>query len=103
MTSNHHGLPITECAFLSRALKHRAGGISTALRSIPVAAAPPRFLGPRFRGGNEGRARRNRKNAEGPIWRRALSSSSRRKPGHRDHRDLDGNHEDIEPPLTTLQ
>jgi len=84
--------------FLSRAPKHRAGGISTALRSIPVTAAPSRLLGPRFRGGNEGRARRNRKNAEGPIWRRTLSSSSQRTPGPRDHRALDGNQEDIEPP-----
>src|SRR5690625_2668459 len=84
--------------FLSRALKHRAGGISTALRSIPVTAAPSRLLGPRFRGGNEGRARRNRKNAEGPIWRRTLSSSSQRTPGPRDHRALDGNQKGIEPP-----
>src|SRR5690625_4058535 len=34
----------------------------------------------------------------GPIWRRALSSSSQRTPGPRDHRALDGNQKGIEPP-----
>src|SRR5690625_1464714 len=33
-----------------------------------------------------------------PIWRRALSSSSRRTPGSRGHGTLDGNQKDIEPP-----
>src|SRR5690625_3508192 len=96
--SNRHGLRSTEGAGFSRAPKHRAGGISTALRSIPVAAAPLRLLGPRFRGGNDPTGRTSQLNAEGPIWRRTLSSSSQRTPGPRDHRALDGNQEDIEPP-----
>src|SRR5690625_3033395 len=96
--SNHHSLRGTEGTGLERTSDQQGRGVDTALRSIPVAAAPLRLLGPRFRGGNEGRARRNRKNAEGPIWRRTLSSSSQRTPGPRDHRALDGNQEDIEPP-----
>src|SRR5690625_1217232 len=84
--------------FLSRALKHRAGGISTALRSIPVTAAPSRLLGPRFRGGNEGRARRNRNRAEGGKGRRTLSASYKRTAGSRHHRALDGIDEGTDPP-----
>src|SRR5690625_5798339 len=45
----------------------------------PVGVAPPRFLGPRFCGGNEGRARRNRKSAEGQSG----GELSHRLPGER--------------------
>src|SRR5690625_5096280 len=48
-----------------------------------------------------GKRRESAEQAEkrgGPNWRRALSSSSRRTPGSKDHRALDGNQEGIEPP-----
>src|SRR5690625_5676617 len=51
-----------------------------------VAAAPLRLLGPRFRGGNE------RGQHGGGLF-----SFSRRTPGSRDRRALDGNQKDIEP------
>jgi len=71
-----------------------------------VTAAPPRLLGPRFRGGNErGGGEKRRKSMEEPekrervlIWRRFISSFSRRRPGPRDHRALDGSQKDIKPP-----
>gem|GEM_PF-5355249 len=58
-----------------------------------MAAAPSWLLGPRFRGGNEGERR-----AHSNSMRRSLSSFSRRTPGSRDHRALDGDQKDIKPP-----
>ena len=52
-----------------------------------MTAASSRFLGPRFRGGNE-RGQRGG----------GLFSFSRRTPGPRDHGALNGNQKDIEPP-----
>jgi len=68
-----------------------------------MTATPPRLLGPRFRGGNErGGGEKRRKSTEEPekrekvlIWRRFISSFSRRTPGPRDHRALGGNQKDI--------
>src|SRR5690625_5445801 len=68
------------CCF-SREPEHRAGGISTALRYVAAAAAPPRPLGPRF----------------------PTPSFSRRTPRPRDHRALAGGPKDIGPPRTLRQ
>src|SRR5690625_3065 len=78
-----------------------------------VAAAPPRLLGPRFRGGNEWGMNPSIVPVEGPLRSGPASgcgttaapgpslshpSFSRRTPGPRDHGALGGSQKDIRPP-----
>src|SRR5690625_4338654 len=91
--------------FFLRGSEHRAGGISAALRSVPWQRPHRGSWAPAFAGetresaaGTEKAWRKSERRERGLVWRRSLSSFSRRTPGSRDHGALGGGQKDIEPP-----
>src|SRR5690625_1193146 len=96
--STRRDLRGTERAVFSRKPEHYASREPAALRSAPWQRHHRGSWAPAFAGETKGSVEEPEKLERGLLWRRSLSSFSRRRPGSRGHRTLGGSQKDIDPP-----